>query len=320
MKRSNYDAPTKYGGPRDNKRAIGELSDKCFGLSAMVSANRPAVERRLERIGTSLKIKASVAGHKAFIFANVINIDEDLAGLRSALCEGNNKGEVDHYLKSLEADIDVLGTFLEHEIGNSPMEANMSRAVRKFIIKKSAVEAIARATESSLSNAENELRRLTREAVNNEHEARCHEQRIVSLKSLIKGRQSAAQALDSIVIRLNQLIDTARLSPGLARRLNRLIRLKPLADFYDKPIHSQKERETLYLHLYYLIQNQTDAGGSTDKLDNFLNNVGLKEASELPIESQTAPEVVATSEQELVEEQPQIKSQKQNIIIGGIQQ
>ena len=319
-KKSVWGSPPSYGGPGDNKRAICRLSKMCFGLSAMTSANRSTVARRLESIGTSLRIKISIAGHKAFIFANVIDIYEDLTSLRSALCDADNAGEVEHYLNSLEANVKVLGTFLEHEIDESPMEANMNRFVRKFVSKKSAVETIERATESSLADAERKLHRLQLSETRTERERSRKEQKIANLKGFIKVRQSAADTLDSIVDRLNELEDTARLSPGLARRLNRLIHLKLLADFYDKPLRSQKEREALYMHLYYLAQNQINGEIETNKLNGLLNQTILGESTEPGIEGQTEPMFDEQSGKEPTQRQSQNKSQRQkNLNIGGIQ-
>lgn len=315
-KQSVWKYPLSYSGPRDNKQAISQLSKMCFGLSALAHGDLTVVAKKIETIGVLLQIKISMAGRKAFIFANITDIYEDLTSLRSVLCDADNEGEIEYYLNSLEKDVSLLGNFLEYEIDDSPMNANMNRSVRRFIAKKAAVETIARATKNSLIEAEKKLDRLRRLKTSNDYEKGRKVQKIANLSAFIKARQNAVDTLDSIVDRLSELEDTARLSPGLARRLNQLVHIKPLADFYDKPLRSQRERESLYMHLYYLVQNQIGCKENTDKLNAFLNQTALGEA----VKSINKPQATPTVAETISEKQPKEKLNKQkNFNIGGKQ-
>lgn len=260
---SIWNSPPPYKGPSSNKKVIKDLANMSNGLAAMATAKQPSVARRLISLGDTLMIYAASAGRKAFILANVIAIYDALINLRSSLSDGGNAYETDGYLSDLESHVKVLGVFLERGVSNSPLDARLNRSVIKFIEKKAAVESIARATEHSLANAERKLCQLRKACGNTPREKRSIAQAIMRVSSFINARRAAVDTLSSIVDSLKELEDTARLSAGLSKRINRIIRLKPLADFYDRPVHSQRECDKLYQHLYYLIQNQIKTCGHT---------------------------------------------------------
>lgn len=297
-RKSNWESPPQYRGAKHNKRAVKSLAQMCFGLSAMATAAQPNVARKLESFGTSLTIKAASTGHNAFIQANIFAVFEDLTNLRAALFDDGNESEVEIWLNSLEANIKVLDTFLEREIDDSPLEAHFNRNIRKFIAKKSAVESIARATESSLATAQRKLSRIQLENIQDSREKIRVKRKIANLKSFIRLRIAAADTFSSIVDRLNEIEDTAKLSPGLARRVNRLIKLKPLADFYDKPMRSQQERDKLYAQLYFITQNILGASEDVNKIDNALNSIANSNKSNLQHKSVVNTKTVSKNTQE----------------------
>lgn len=62
-------------------------------------------------------------------------------------------------------------------------------------------------------------------------------------------RCMALEVIEDIFDELSELADTAQSSPRLAGRINRLINIKLLGDFYANPIKSQKQREKLKVEL-----------------------------------------------------------------------
>lgn len=68
-------------------------------------------------------------------------------------------------------------------------------------------------------------------------------------------RGTALDVLEDVLDELSELEDTAKASPSLAGRINRLINVKRLGDFYANPIKAQKQREKLKGELLYIIQS-----------------------------------------------------------------
>lgn len=79
--------------------------------------------------------------------------------------------------------------------------------------------------------------------------------RMQQLDSTIATQTDAVVALSSIVDKLELLTYYAKMSPALAKDINRKIRLKPLGDIFYQPVKSKAERDKLNAELYYIIKN-----------------------------------------------------------------
>lgn len=254
MKQTRWKAPPKYGGAMSNKRMLKYFSEMAYGLAAIAAAKYSDTARKLERMGDTLSLNAETASRKANIQALTSSIFDDFIFLRDSIIEGGSETTVSTALSELSADITAMNKFLEENITASPLDEFTDRRVAKFISKKEGVKSVCRIAEKSLTSAQKK-----REGLSSDVESVVTQRRVAmrmqQLDSTIATQTDAVVALSSIVDKLELLTDYAKMSPTLAKDINRKIRLKPLGDIFYQPIKSKAERDKLNDELYYIIKN-----------------------------------------------------------------
>lgn len=254
MKQTRWKAPPKYGGAMSNKRMLKCFSEMAYGLAAIATAKYPDAARKLERMGDTLSLNAETASGKANIQALISSIFDDFIFLRDSIIENSSVATVDKALLELSADVTAMNKFLEENITASPLEEVTDRRVAKFISKKEGVKSVCRMAEKSLTSAQKK-----REGLSSDVESVVTQRRVAmrmqQLDSTIATQTDAVVALSSIVDKLELLTDYAKMSPALAKSINRKIRLKPLGDIFYQPVKSKAERDKLNAELYYIIRN-----------------------------------------------------------------
>lgn len=254
MKQTRWKAPPKYGGAMSNKRMLKYFSEMAYGLAAIAAAKYPDAARKLERMGDTLSLNAETASKKANIQALTSSIFDDFIFLRDSIIESSSAATVDTALFELSADVTAMNKFLEENITASPLDEFTDRRVAKFITKKEGVKSVCRMAEKSLTSAQRK-----REGLSTDVESVVTQRRVAmrmqQLDSTIATQTDAVVALSSIVDKLELLTYYAKMSPALAKDINRKIRLKPLGDIFYQPVKSKAERDKLNAELYYIIKN-----------------------------------------------------------------
>ncbi len=254
MKQTRWKAPPKYGGAMGNKRMLRCFSEMAYGLAAIATAKYPDAARKLERMGDTLSLNAETASRKANIQALTSSIFDDFIFLRDSIIENGSTATVDKALLELSADVTAMNKFLEENITASPLDEFTDRRVAKFISKKEGVKSACRMAEKSLTSAQKK-----REGLSSDVESVVTQRRVAmrmqQLDSTIATQTDAVVALSSIVDKLELLTDYAKMSPALAKEINRKIKLKPLGDIFYQPVKSKAERDRLNSELYYIIKN-----------------------------------------------------------------
>lgn len=254
MKQTRWKAPPKYGGAMSNKRMLKYFSEMAYGLAALATAKYPDAARKLERMGDTLSLNAETASRKANIQALTSSIFDDFIFLRDSIIENGSATTVDKVLLELTADVTAMNKFLEENITASPLDEFTDRRVAKFISKKEGVKSVCRMAEKSLTSAQKKREGLSEDAESVVTQRRVA-MRMQQLESTIATQTDAVVALSSIVDKLELLTDYAKMSPALAKDINRKIRLKPLGDIFYQPVKSKAERDKLNAELYYIIRN-----------------------------------------------------------------
>lgn len=254
MRQIHWKTPPKFGGAMSNKRMLRCFSEMAYGLAAIATAKYPDAARKLERMGDTLSLNAETASRKANIQALTSSIFDDFIFLRDSIIENGSAATVDTALLELSADVTAMNKFLEENITASPLDEFTDRRVAKFISKKEGVKSVCRMAEKSLTSAQKK-----REGLSSDVESVVTQRRVAmrmqQLDSTIATQTDAVVALSSIVDKLELLTDYAKMSPALAKEINRKIRLKPLGDIFYQPVKSKAERDRLNSELYYIIKN-----------------------------------------------------------------
>ena len=287
MKQTRWKAPPKYGGAMSNKRTLKYFSEMAYGLAALATAKYPDAARKLERMGDTLSLNAETASRKANIQALTSSIFDDFIFLRDSIAESSSTATVDKALLELSADVTAMNKFLEENITASPLDEFTDRRVAKFISKKEGVKSVCRMAEKSLTSAQKK-----REGLNSDVESVVTQRRVAmrmqQLDSTIATQTDAVVALSSIVDKLELLTDYAKMSPALAKDINRKIRLKPLGDIFYQPVKSKAERDKLNAELYYIIRNiKISLGEEVTWGDTLFGRKPEEEASQVTPEVKT---------------------------------
>lgn len=302
MKQTRWKAPPKYGGAMSNKRMLKYFSEMAYGLAAIAAAKYPDAARKLERMGDTLSLNAETASRKANIQALTSSIFDDFIFLRDSIIENSSATTVDTALFELSADITAMNKFLEENITASPLDEFTDRRVAKFISKKEGVKSVCRMAEKSLTSAQKK-----REGLSSDVESVVTQRRVAmrmqQLDSTIATQTDAVVALSSIVDKLELLTDYAKMSPALAKDINRKIRLKPLGDIFYQPVKSKAERDKLNAELYYIIKNiKVTLGEEETWSDTLYGRKPVEEAKQAPsvakADKKKAQKPKATSAQE----------------------
>lgn len=269
----------------NNKRMLKYFSEMAYGLAAIAAAKYPDEARKLERMGDTLSVNAEMASRKANIQALTSSIFDDFIYLRDSIIESNSATAVDTALFELSADVTAMNKFLEENITASPLDEFTDRRVAKFITKKEGVKSVCRMAEKSLTSAQRK-----REGLSTDVESVVTQRRVAmrmqQLDSTIATQTDAVVALSSIVDKLELLTDYAKMSPALAKDINRKIRLKPLGDIFYQPLKAKAERDKLNDELYYIIKNIKIALGEEETWSDVLYGRKPEEETE-----QATPEV-----------------------------
>lgn len=285
MKQTRWKAPPKYGGAMGNKRMLRCFSEMAYGLAAIATAKYPDAARKLERMGDTLSLNAETASRKANIQALTSSIFDDFIFLRDSIIESSSATTVDTALLELSADVTAMNKFLEENITASPLDEFMDRRVAKFISKKEGVKSVCRMAEKSLTSAQKK-----REGLSSDVESVVTQRRVAmrmqQLDSTIATQTDAVVALSSIVDKLELLTDYAKMSPALAKDINRKIRLKPLGDIFYQPVKSKAERDKLNFELYYIIKNIKISFGEESNWNDTLYGRNSDEEAE-PVVAET---------------------------------
>lgn len=285
MKQTRWKAPPRYGGAMGNKRMLRCFSEMAYGLAAIATAKYPDVARKLERMGDTLSLNAETASGKANIQALTSSIFDDFIFLRDSIIENGSAATVDKALLELNADVTTMNKFLEENITASPLDEFTDRRVAKFISKKEGVKSVCRMAEKSLTSAQKK-----REGLRSDVESVVTQKRVAmrmqQLDSTIATQTDAVVALSSIVDKLELLTDYAKMSPALAKTINRKVRLKPLGDIFYQPVKSKAERDKLNAELYYIIRNIKISLGEEVTWDDTLFGRKLEEEA-----NQVTPDV-----------------------------
>ncbi len=252
MKNSWVNPPNYYGG-RSNKRVLKTFSAMLRGLSVVMKDKH--CSDRLQTILHRIEFQLDSAnGPDIGFFVNAVF--EDIVNIRDVEVDGT-KSELASAMRLLEEDVERMLACIKEGVIITPWSDEIDKRIVKFTAKIAALKTIYKRTVSDYERVKNvhtavmrELSGPTDERARRRLEAKAHRS-----YTYLSMRATAAEVLDEILEELTQLEETAKSSPSLAGKINRIINVKKIGDFYGKPIRSQRHREKVKNELYYIIKN-----------------------------------------------------------------
>ena len=255
MKKPTWRKPPGYHGEHSNKRVLRTFSTMVGGLAVIVH-NKSAAER-LKTLKHRIEFQRDSA-NGADISSFISIVFDDLIALRD-LDIDRSKSEFDAAVKLLEEDIDKMLLCIKEGLSVAPWADDTDRRVVKFSVKVAALKSIHKRAYADYIRMKSIHDDVLKELV-----VECDERTKRRLESKERRsyaycdmRGTALDVLEEILDELAAIEETAKSSPSLAGRINRLINVKRLGDFYANPIKAQKQRKKLKGELLYIIQSVT---------------------------------------------------------------
>lgn len=260
-RRNIWKRPPSYCGYHSNKRVLQTFAVMAQGLAVIV--NNPTFAKRLIDLSSLMRYRSCDRGHADVQFFVGI-VFEDLLTVREEAGNGDHT-ELEAALKQLEDDVSKLSDLIRNNAPVAPWEEGVDRRVARLFQNTEGIRTIYRRTVEDLRREKKKLetigvKLLTADTTGSEP-ARMglRERRIAAYCSL---REQAVTVLEDILDELQVLMELARSVPALAGWVNRRLHVKRLADFYVRPIQSQRQRERLKGQLAYIIRSAENSSES----------------------------------------------------------
>lgn len=286
MKKSPWLRPPAYHGGRSNKSVLSTFSTMVSGLA--VTVHSKSASERLKTLKHRIEFQRDGA-NGADIGSFISIVFDDLIAVRDLDIDGS-KSEFDTAVKLLEEDIDKMLSCIKEGVAAAPWSDDTDRRVVKFAVKVVALKSIHKRAYADYirmrnihENVKKELEIERDERTRRRLEAK--ERRTYAYCDM---RNTALDVLEDILDEISELEETAKSSPSLAGRINRLINVKRLGDFYASPIKAQKQREKLKNELLYIIR-------SIDKGDEYGKKWAAVMYSETVVPERSTATPVATA-------------------------
>ena len=253
-RRNIWKRPPSYCGYHSNKRVLQTFAVMAQGLAVIV--NNPTFAKRLIDLSSLLRYRSSDRGHADVQFFVGI-VFEDLLSVREEAGNGDHT-ELEAALNQLQDDVSKLSDLIRNDVPITPWEESVDRSVARLFQNTEAIRIIYRRTVEDLRREKKKLetigvKLLTADTTGSERaRMELRERRIAAYCSL---REQAVTVLEDILDELQVLMELARNAPALAGWANRRLHVKRLADFYVRPIQSQRQRERLEGQLAYIIRS-----------------------------------------------------------------
>ncbi len=255
MRKDLWVSPPLYGGKRNNKKILREYSAMVALLA--ISADKKPAKQRLTILKQKIDFRRAKS-NGADISGFVDTVYYDIIAVRDLGMYGSN-AEYNAAIHLLESDIDKMLACIKDKLVSTPFADNVDRRVIKFTIKVENLKAMYKRTYQDYTRVKLAHDGVMKDlgAHTDSHMKQQLESRERRMHTYCELRESALDTLAEIIGELEMLVDTAKVSPSLAGRINRLINVKRLGDFYANPIRAQKQREKLKSELLYIIQSVT---------------------------------------------------------------
>lgn len=262
MKRRNiWKGPPSYGGYRSNKRVLRTFAVMAQGLAVIV--NNPTFTKRLIDLSSLMRYRGGDRSHADVQFFVGI-VFEDLLSVREEAGNGDHT-ELEAAINQLEDDVSKLSDLLRNDVPITPWEESIDRRVARLFQNMEGIRIIYRRTVEDLRREKKKLetigvKLLMAETTGTERaRMELRERRMAAYCTL---REQAVTVLEDILEELQVLTGLARSVPALAGWANRRLHVKRLADFYVRPIQSQRQRERLKGQLAYIIRSAEELSES----------------------------------------------------------
>ena len=260
-RRNIWKRPPPYGGYHSNKRVLQIFAVMAQGLAVIV--NNPMFAKRLIDLSSLMRYRSGDRSHADVQFFVGI-VFEDLLSVREEAGNGDHT-ELEAALNQLEDDVSKLSDLIRNDVPITPWEESVDRRVARLFQNTEGIRTIYRRTVEDLRREKKKLetigvKLLTADTTGSERaRMELREHRIAAYCSL---REQAVTVLEDILDELQVLMELARNAPALAGWANRRLHVKRLADFYVRPIQSQRQRERLKGQLAYIIRSAEESSGS----------------------------------------------------------
>ena len=285
-RRNIWKRPPPYGGYHSNKRVLQIFAVMAQGLAVIV--NNPMFAKRLIDLSSLMRYRSGDRSHADVQFFVGI-VFEDLLSVREEAGNGDHT-ELEAALNQLEDDVSKLSDLIRNDVPITPWEESVDRRVARLFQNTEGIRTIYRRTVEDLRREKKKLetigvKLLTADTTGSERaRMELREHRIAAYCSL---REQAVTVLEDILDELQVLMELARNAPALAGWANRRLHVKRLADFYVRPIQSQRQRERLKGQLAYIIRSAEESSESVQAWNAVLYG-GENTAPELEAGAQAA--------------------------------
>lgn len=251
-KREIWKRPPKYHGSNDNNKALQRFATMASGLAAI--SDNPRIKSRLMDLQQRLQYRVR-NGSNADVGYYIPAIFEDFLLLREAI-SSEHKTEIEIYLQQLEKDTQKLSDLVRNNVLVTPWDDSVDSRVAKLMQKNNEIRNVYRRNADYLRRMRQQLSRIETELLTMPAgEEERLELQARRLTTYCESREKAVRTLADITAELDELISLSKSSPKLASQVNRMIKIRCLADFVVHPIKAQRQREKLKQELYYIVRS-----------------------------------------------------------------
>lgn len=237
----------RYSAPRHNRRALTTLASMMYALAATLACK---CSSDITAAADALRMGAATAGRTTYIGAEVDHMFRVLEDIRAHFFEG--EADLGSFVAELKTA--VRGTLALLEIrAEYPLGTVPDKRSQRFRNRVSAVRGILYTVNRDLAAARRRYDALPPD--------RAEERKM--LAGRIATRRRAARTLERILFGLDEVAQTADVSPSLVRRLASLIDVKALGDFFYRPVRARRAADRLLAELGYVYGNISELDEST---------------------------------------------------------
>lgn len=230
--KKSFGTPPKNRGPRANGKMLRQISKYCFALAAYTSRATPKLSQQLKDTARELDVFADTANKKIDIYPSIYALQGCLVNIKAAIDLGTDYAEaISRLIDEKKSLIELLRAGVD-SLEDKPFQ---SKAIKRFIANKRQVEITYTTAQVNLRAAQ---------------QARAQSAKVW---------EASCSVLKSITAGLNQLESFTTVSPSLAKKINRVVKPKQLADFFDEPMRAQQESLKMHARICLIIKNVTEA-------------------------------------------------------------
>ena len=283
MKQRIWSNPPRYKGPRRlrNRRVINAFKTMASGLAAI--APDACSAERLSNVRLVLDYLVTDDG-KAEIRYSINPVFDDFVAVRDAMNDGDRE-EIAESLDLLESDVKKLSNLIRERVAETPWSYEIDGHILKYMQKVSVVRELYKRSEDDRRRKHKQKAKAESDLVvaKTASERERLERKIRKFTTYCIAKDRATSTFEDILDELDELTEFAKCSPALAKRINSVVNLKAVADFYAHPQKAQREREKIKNELYYIIKSLEKQDVVTETWSAVLYGTEKTNVSEDPV-------------------------------------